>query len=41
MVLGLMIDLGGGLEMILGSCAMIAIFAQVSSMIVLGHFRKG
>ena len=41
MVLGLMIDLGGGLEMILGSCAMIAMFAQISSMIVLGHFRKG
>lgn len=41
MILGLMIDLGGGLEMILGSCAMIAIFAQISSMIVLGHFRKG
>ncbi|MDB2390857.1 MFS transporter [Alphaproteobacteria bacterium] len=41
MVLGLMIDLGGGLELILGSCAMIAIFAQISSMIVLGHFRKG
>lgn len=41
MALGLMIDLGGGLEMILGSCAIIAIFAQISSMIVLGHFRKG
>lgn len=41
MILGLMIDLGGGLALILGSCAMIAIFAQASSMIVLGHFRKG
>lgn len=41
MALGLMIDLGGGLALILGSCGMIAIFAQVSSMIALGHFRKG
>ena len=41
MILGLMIDLGGGLELILGSCALIAIFAQISSMLVLGHFRKG
>ena len=41
MALGLMIDLGGGLALILGSCGRIAIFAQVSSMIALGHFRKG
>lgn len=41
MVLGMIIDLGGGLGLLLGSCALLAVFTQISSMIVLGHFRKG